>query len=422
MSYDQTKGREAFQRALELVRRCATEDGFLASSTKKENYRRIWARDGVIIGLAVMMGRDAELTAALGRTLRTLAAFQGPHGEIPSNVGIEKKDVSYGGTAGRVDANLWFVIGVAEYWQATGDEQFILEMIPVLDKVIFLLGAWEFNDRGFLYIPATGDWADEYIHSGYVLYDQLLYLQTLKSYKFIRSRVFEASDKKLADKIRKLRSMIRANFWIGHEEMTPDHAYHEILFKKGRDSTECCTQCYWLPFFSPHGYGYRFDAFANILASLLGVADSKQRETVDQYIEEHMAAEELKLLPAFYPVINQDDKDWQELKVSFSHDFKNRPYEFHNGGLWPMLSGFYAVDLARRNKRREAQEYLIGIGEANKMEMHGSPWGFPEFVNGKEFTPGGNVAQCWSASAYLMAHYGLQGQPLFSINNHDFTL
>jgi len=43
--------------------------------------------------------------------------------------------------------------------------------MPAIEKVVFLLGAWEFNNRGLLYVPATGDWADEYVHNGYILYD-----------------------------------------------------------------------------------------------------------------------------------------------------------------------------------------------------------------------------------------------------------
>ena len=422
MIYDQTAAQEALRMSRKLIRQCATEEGLLASPSRNANYRRIWARDGVIIGLSVMMGGDEELIAAFGRTLTTLAAYQGPHGEIPSNVSIGKRDVSYGSTAGRVDANLWFVIGVVEYWLASGDERFILEMMPVLDKVIFLLGAWEFNDRGFLYIPATGDWADEYIHSGYVLYDQLLYLQALKSYRFLRYRVLEDPGQGLAEKIKRLREMIRANFWIVQEKPLPAHVYNENLYEKGREAAQCCMEQYWLPFFTPYGYGYRFDAFANILASLFSVANSRQCETVDRFIHRHVAADDLKLLPAFYPTIKQDDKDWGKLNVAFSYGFKNRPHEYHNGGLWPMLSGFYAADLAKRNKRNEAQEYLFSIGEANKMKMDGSSWGFPEFIHGKKYTPGGNPAQCWSASAYLMAYYSQKDKPLFSLDNYDFTM
>lgn len=35
------------------------------------------------------------------------------------------KRISSGGTAGRVDADLWFVIACAEYWRHTGDDDFL---------------------------------------------------------------------------------------------------------------------------------------------------------------------------------------------------------------------------------------------------------------------------------------------------------
>jgi hypothetical protein len=40
--------------------------------------------------------------------------------------------------------------------------------------------AWEFNNKGLLYVPLSGNWADEYITDGYVLYDQLLRVWALK--------------------------------------------------------------------------------------------------------------------------------------------------------------------------------------------------------------------------------------------------
>jgi hypothetical protein len=41
----------------------------------------------------------------------------------------------------------------------------------------------------------------------------------------------------------------------------------------------------------------------------------------------------IRLLPAFHPVITPVDKDWKDLNITFSYTFKNRPYEYHNGGL-----------------------------------------------------------------------------------------
>ena len=110
---------KAVSQAQALLKKCTTAHGFLASPTENDNYRRIWGRDGIIIGLAALMTGDDDMITALGDTLETLAEHQGPHGEIPSNVDVNSGRVSYGGMTGRVDADLWFVIGCGEYWQAT---------------------------------------------------------------------------------------------------------------------------------------------------------------------------------------------------------------------------------------------------------------------------------------------------------------
>nr|NIT55843.1 glycogen debranching protein [Fodinibius sp.]NIV10829.1 glycogen debranching protein [Fodinibius sp.]NIY24427.1 glycogen debranching protein [Fodinibius sp.] len=156
-----------YQKAIELLESCITEHGFLATPTELNNYRRIWARDSCIMGLAALLTEQTDLVEGCRHTLETLMRYQGPHGEIPSNVDPVTKRVSYGGTAGRVDGNLWFVICCGQYWRLTKDQAFLNSIIEPLERVRFLLGAWEFNTRGLLYVPLTGDWADEYVHNGY---------------------------------------------------------------------------------------------------------------------------------------------------------------------------------------------------------------------------------------------------------------
>jgi len=422
MTMETPDKQEAMSQAKALVKQCISSHGFLASSSKKDNYQRIWGRDSIIIGLAGLMTDSEALTDTFRKTLETLAANQGPHGEIPSNVDPRSGRVSYGGMTGRVDADLWFIIGSGEYWQHTQDNEFMESMLPVLEKVIFLLGAWEFNDRGLLYVPATGDWADEYVHNGYILYDQLLYLQALRTMDRIHRRIGSGNVLLLRDKINRLKQIIQANYWFGADASIPDGVYHEILFKKGYQAAERCTRRYWLPFFSPHGYGYRFDGLANVLVSLLDVATSSRQQTVDDYIAQLIEPYEISLLPAFHPVIQPVDKDWEDLQITFSYSFKNRPYEFHNGGLWPMITGFYVADLARRGKLIHAEKMLDSIHRANAMAMDGRPWSFPEYVNGQTFLPGGNSYQCWSASAALMGHYAMTGKKVFSIHeDHTFV-
>jgi len=410
---------EGYNRSLELLHECNSEDGFLASPSPHDNYRRVWGRDGVIMGLAALMSGDQELVTGLRHTLLSLARQQGPHGEIPSNVDTKAGRVSYGGTTGRVDANLWFVIGCCQYWQYTGEDEFLDDMMPVMERVRFLLGAWEFNNRGLLYVPQTGDWADEYIHHGYVLYDQLLYLQTLRELCFVHRHLHGSSDHVLEEKATRLKHMICDNYWFDDGDGQPDDAYHEVLYRKGRKAASPhCAGHHWMSFFSPQGYGYRFDTLANVLVSVLDVADDGQRARVDAFIvDEGIVPDDMALLPAFYPVIEPVDKDWKALQMSFSYTFKNKPYEFQNAGLWPMVTGFYVADLAARRKHEAAQRYLAGIHRANALPMDGEPWSFPEYVNGQTFVAGGTRYQGWSAAAAVIGHHALQGVPLLRSKN-----
>ena len=404
---------EGYRRAVALMHECCTEHGFLATPTQHDNYRRVWGRDSAIIGLAALLTDDSELIDGCRRSLTTLARYQGPHGEIPSNVDPTTDRVSYGGTAGRVDADLWFVICCGEYCRLTGDDAFLQEMLEPLEKVRFLLGAWEFNTRGLLYVPPTGDWADEYVQSGYVLYDQLLYLQAKRAYSEMHRRLHASADHQLDDSIARLKHVIRANYWFRDGEGVPDDVYHEVLYDKGRRAMCRCRGSYWMPFFSPLGYGYRFDGMANGLATLLDVADEAQCEAVDDYIADHIVHDEVMLLPAFDPVITPKDEDWHDLQMTFSHTFKNAPHEYHNGGLWPLVTGFYAASLAKRGKLKRARQYCEGIHAANRLEKDGREWSFPEYLHGRQHTPGGTSPMGWSAAVAVMAEQFIRGERLF---------
>jgi hypothetical protein len=406
---------DGYAQAVAILHACCSPEGFLASPTVNQNYHRVWGRDGTILSLAALLTGDPELIDTARRTFETLAAHQGPHGEIPSNVDPGAGRISYGGTTGRVDADLWFIIGCGEYWQASKDHGFLEHMLPVLEKVRFLLGAWEFNNRGLIYIPLTGDWADEYLHNGYVLYDQLLYLQAQRTLARLHAAVHGTRDHTLIERISHLRHLIRANYWFDHGAV-PDDSYHEVLYHKGQQAASHCAERHWMASFAPSGYSYRLDSFANVLASLFDVADEAQRSKVDRFFTEEVLNEELPLLPAFHPVIQPLDQDWEELQVMFSYTFKNKPYEFHNGGLWPMLSGFYTADLARRGQIREATRQLESVHRANALVMEGEPWGFPEYVNGQSLTPGGTRRQGWSAAAAIIGQQTLAGDRLFRID------
>ena len=169
-----------------------------------------------------------------------------------------------------------------------------------------------------------------------------------------------------------------------------------------------------MPFFSPFGYGYRFDALANSLTALFGVADETQSESVDAYIDENLVDGDQCLLPAFWPVITPKDEYWDDLQTTFSHRFKNEPWEYHNGGRWPLVTGFHVAALAARGKHDRARRFLRSLHEANHLSRDGEPWSFPEFIHGKDGTPGGTSPMGWSAAAAVIGEKALEGSHILS--------
>ncbi len=404
---------EGHAKALEMMRRCVTEHGFVASPTKRDNYRRIWGRDGAIIGLAALLSGADDLIEACRQTLTTLVKHQGPHGEIPSNVDTTTGRVSYGGTTGRVDAGLWFAICCVEYWRRTGDDDFLHDMVEPLEHLRWLLGAWEFNTRGLLFVPPTGDWADEYVQSGYVLYDQLLYLQAQRGIAAVHREIHGDEDHALEERVARLRHLLRANYWFPHEHEPPDDVYHRVLYEKGHDAAGHRRGVYWMPYFSPLGYGTRFDGLANALVSLFGVSDEAQDASVDAFVADELEVDDVALLPAFHPVITPRDEYWEGLQMSFSYTFKNEPYEYHNGGLWPLVSACYAASRACRGELDLARRYRDGIHRANRRERDGERWSFSEFLNGRSHEPGGTYPMGWSAASAVIADAYVDGERLF---------
>jgi hypothetical protein len=72
--------------------------------------------------------------------------------------------------------------------------------------------------------------------------------------------------------------------------------------------------------------------------------------------------------------------------------------------------------LAKREKTDLAEAYLSAIHEANEAEADGEPWCFPEYIHGKELTPGGTRHQAWSAAGAIIGQRALEGEKVFRID------
>ena len=247
---------DAYQAALSFLRECSSPYGFVASTIDTANYRRVWSRDGVMCGLAALVSKDAGLMDTFRRTLETLARFQGPIGQIPSNVSLEAAagrpggGVSYGSVAGRVDATLWYVVGCLEYYSRTGDKAFWTDHQPSIVRCLQILRAWEFNDRGLIYVPKGGDWADEYVLDGYVLSDQVLYWLCQQGCGLANH------NEELLLRADKLRQMLQANYYLkrGTFRLAGDIIYHRAAYQAVTSGQDQLPE-YFVAALSPAGYG-----------------------------------------------------------------------------------------------------------------------------------------------------------------------
>ena len=149
----------------------------------------------------------------------------------------------------------------------------------------------------------------------------------------------------------------------------------------------------------------RFDLLGNCLAILSGIATPSRAEEMISWIEDECSAMKEKgelavnLPPNFFPYIKTDDPDWLPRYSTF-----NNPGEYHNGGIWPFICGFYIAALVAAKRYTLAYEKLVALTLCVKKSDSGDlAYGFNEWIKAQTGNPMGQDWQTWSAAMYLYA-------------------
>jgi glycogen debranching enzyme len=107
----------------------------------------------------------------------------------------------------------------------------------------------------------------------------------------------------------------------------------------------------------------------------------------------------LDLPPNFFPYILPGDADWHH-----RYSVYNNPGEYHNGGIWPFVCGFYIAALVAAKKYKLAEEKLLSLTHLNRISNKPNiGFGFNEWFKAQDGKPMGQDWQTWSASLYLYA-------------------
>ncbi|MBW2936866.1 hypothetical protein KXJ69_02040 [Aureisphaera sp. CAU 1614] len=381
---------DLYTQAVSLLHNLTTPNGILASTIEADNYKRIWARDSMVCGIAGLWIKDEIVIEGLKNSLLILAKSQNELGMIPSNVLPNGTDASFGSLVGRIDANTWFMVGACLYFKETKDEAAWQLLKPAIEKCRIFLKASEFNTKGWIYTPLSGNWADEYPIHGYTLYDNMLRLWSEK--------LFLEIEGKSTTECEAILKKTEANFWPS-ETIEDKLIYQKPALQKAQQK----KQNHFGAFILPGKYDLRFDAAANALALLQFQLNNTQKDALSTFIETLPN----NLIPAFWPVVTKENDDWNLLEGNYSFSFKNHPGDFHNGGIWPVWMGLFCLGLSKNGMKKEAQKIVSAFTET---VLENKAWDFQEYFNSKTLKVGGKTQMGYTASGIVFMNLAINNE------------
>jgi len=348
--------------------------GLMASP---EGYPHVWARDSVITSLGALLSPGHE--NCLRVSLQTLASQQSELGAVPNNVSVATGRLDHT-NAGSVDSNLWFILGHAFQHRTLGDGDFLRAQWPALEKALLWLRYQDSNGCGLLEVHEAADWADLLANRFNVLYDNVLWYAALRAMAEM-ARTVGADSRRHDDMADDVRHKIRIVLWVGPEnegEWGPNCPGHtEWKHTLSQVDPVLVKRPFFLPYVAFRDFGDYCDVFGNLLAILFGIANPAREKRILDYLHQVGIAEPYSVR-VLHPVIHPGNKDWREY---YRNNNLNLPEQYHNGGIWPFVGGFYVAALVKAGRMDEARRQLEKLAELNRLGVE-EEWEFNEWCQG----------------------------------------
>lgn len=334
-------------------------------------YPEPYTRDIMISSLGILTTGNEKLIASLRKALVTAAGNQSRLGHIPSLV-HDPDD------RGASDCTPLFLMATGLFRKVRGEQDFLQE--PV-DKAMRWMEYRSPSDRVLVSQLPTSDWRDEQWVLGYGLYVNTIVYTYLRLY---------GQDERA--------SVLREA--MGHFTVKGDrqnrHVHEGLVLRRK-------------PYYALWSYkvyrSERFDLLGNSLAILSGIASRSRADSLISWVEgecESLRQKEdlaVDLPPNFFPYVRPGDPDWIP-----RYERYNQPGEYHNGGIWPFICGFYVAALVAAGKFQLAEKKLVALSRlVRPSRVADVEFGFNEWCRAQDGTPRGEDWQSWSAAMYLYA-------------------
>ena len=276
------------------------------------------------------------------------------------------------------------------YRKKTGEKDFLDEAVR---KALMWMEYQSPSNRVMVAQLPTTDWRDEQWVLGFGLYVNTLVYSYLRLY----------NDHEKANQLRGLMSRFTITAKVLHRHV------HEGLVLRHK------------PYYAMWSYkmygSERFDLLGNSLAVLSGIASPSRADSLVTWVEKECSGlrerNELvpDLPPNFFPYVQPGDPDWLP-----RYELHNQPGEYHNGGVWPFICGFYISALVAAGRYQLAEKKLSVLAKlVQPARNHEVAFGFNEWVRAQDGTPQGQDWQTWSAAMFLYAAECVEqkGTPFF---------
>src|SRR6185312_591346 len=366
-------------RSIELLRRNLTPAGILAASpgerARRRGYTAVFGRDAAICAIGMALSGDARLERAAAVGLQTLGEHQAANGQIPKfvEVGAREADFWY---LGCIDSTLWWLLAL-DFLQGRAPPA-RRKHSRRIERALEWLLAQEHQRFFLLQQNEASDWADIMPRSGFVLYTNALWYAVKRRYGLDRA----------AETRRNFNGLFHP-FSAGMARYRRARLLNEYVLRRARNRD------LYLSFVNFSFFGEEGDVFGNLLAVLCGLADPRaSRRTLDAL--QHAKVSRLYPVRAVTHPIRRRSALWRPYMARHR---QNEVWQYHNGGIWPMVGGFWVTALAAAGRLSQARLELVNLARACAVRN----WAFTEWLHGTKGTPRGMSGQSWNAAAFLMA-------------------
>jgi glycogen debranching enzyme len=375
------------QKSVDLLHTNRVRGGVLAATagarSDKRGYTAIFGRDAAVCAIGMALSADTSLRRHAASGLHTLARHQAANGQIPKFVDLNKREADFW-YLGCIDSTLWWIIGLAVL-DRLGCPGGLRRRYASQIKLAFQWLLAQEHQRFFLLQQnEASDWADIMPRSGFVLYTNTLW--------YFAKRLY-AMDAAV---------QTRKNFnglFHPFSAVLPDYRRARLLndyaLRRGRNRD------LFLSFVNFSFFGDEGDVFGNVLAVLLELCDHDAEARTMDALTRSQASVPYPIRAVTHP-IKQSNSLWRPYMARHRQNFV---WQYHNGGIWPMVGGFWVLALVATGRAEQAHLELVKLARVCALR----DWRFTEWLHGKTFAPRGMPGQSWNAAAFLMAEHAVAG-------------